>query len=209
MSDQDQPHNPQAPQPPSSGQPPASQGQQAIGRIQPVKQAVPDQQALGALPPPPSTKPPAKDEVARRWPVRSAVFLGLLGIFLLFGGFGAWAMLTSIAGAVVAPGQVEVEQNRQVVQHPDGGVIEEILVKEGDRVQSGQVLVRLDGALLQTELAIVEGQYFEILARRGRLEAERADAEAVEFPAELIEAAKGDDELQQLMDGQLLSLIHI
>ncbi|MFV0303776.1 MAG: HlyD family type I secretion periplasmic adaptor subunit [Paracoccus sp. (in: a-proteobacteria)] len=127
----------------------------------------------------------------------------MLGIFLLFGGFGAWAMFTRIAGAVVAPGQVEVEQNRQVVQHPDGGVISEILVEEGDTVEAGQPLIRLDGNLLQTELAIVEGQYFEILARRGRLEAERADAEEVTFPADLSDSAKDDPQLTELMEGQL------
>ncbi|NAZ18143.1 HlyD family type I secretion periplasmic adaptor subunit, partial [Glutamicibacter soli] len=89
-------------------------------------------------PPPPPAKAPDKAELARRWPVRGAVFMGLLGVFLLFGGFGAWAMFTRIAGAVVAPGQVEVEQHRQIVQHPDGGVIEEIQVSEGDTVEAGQ-----------------------------------------------------------------------
>jgi flagellar biosynthesis protein FlhA len=73
-------------------------------------------------------------------------------------------------------GQVEVEQQRQVVQHPDGGVVEEIAVTDGQSVAAGDLLIRLDGSLVKTELTIVEGQYFEILARRGRLEAERAAA---------------------------------
>ncbi|WP_299844924.1 HlyD family type I secretion periplasmic adaptor subunit [uncultured Paracoccus sp.] len=180
---------------------------QPMARIQPIKQqAIPDAELVDPGPPPPP--PPAikvgvsKAEVVKRWPVRGAVFTGLLGIFLLFGGFGAWAMFTRIAGAVVAPGQVEVEQNRQVVQHPDGGVISEILVTEGETVAAGQPLIRLDGNLLQTELTIVEGQYFEILARRGRLEAERADAATIEFPADLIETAKTDPQLVELMEGQ-------
>ncbi|AUH33566.1 HlyD family type I secretion periplasmic adaptor subunit [Paracoccus tegillarcae] len=177
-----------------------------LARIQPVQQSVP--QAVppaddpGPAPPPPKATAPDRTELARRWPVRGAVILGLAGILLLFGGFGSWAMLTRIAGAVVAPGQVEVEQHRQVVQHPDGGVIEEIMVAEGDSVEAGDTLVRLDGSLLMTELTIVEGQYFEILARRGRLEAERADVEEIIFPAELVEQTSQHADLTQLMDGQ-------
>lgn len=145
---------------------------------------------------------PREQDPKRRWPARGALIVGLVGIFLLFGGFGAWAMYSRIAGAVVAPGQVEVEQHRQVVQHPDGGVVEAILVKEGDTVDAGTSLIRLDGTLLQTELAIVEGQYFEILARRGRLEAERADIEEIKFPNELTELSANDPELAALMAGQ-------
>ena len=66
--------------------------------------------------------------------------MGLLAIAVLFIGFGAWAFGTRIAGAVVAPGQIEVEQQRQVVQHPDGGVVQDILVREGATVRPGDVL---------------------------------------------------------------------
>lgn len=153
-----------------------------------------------ASPPPPPTMPaPPRPE---RWSVRGPLIFGFLAIVLLFGGFGAWALQSRIAGAVVAPGQVEVQQQRQVVQHPDGGVVEDILVDEGDTVSAGQALLRLDGTLLKTELTIVEGQYFEILARRGRLEAERADAEAPVFPAELLETAETDPKLASLIAGQ-------
>ncbi|WP_342759924.1 HlyD family type I secretion periplasmic adaptor subunit [Paracoccus sp. S3-43] len=137
-----------------------------------------------------------------RWSVRGALLTGLISIVVLLGGFTAWAMQSRIAGAVVASGQVEVEQQRQVVQHPDGGVVEEILVKDGQTVEAGQPLIRLDGSLLRTEHAIVEGQYFEILARRGRLEAERGDAETMQIPDELLEAAEGNADLQTLIEGQ-------
>nr|WP_111301927.1 HlyD family type I secretion periplasmic adaptor subunit [Paracoccus saliphilus] len=137
-----------------------------------------------------------------RWPVRGQVIWGILSVLLLVGGFTAWAMQTSIAGAVVASGQVEVEQNRQIVQHPDGGVVDRISVSEGTAVEAGQLLLALDGTLLQTEHTIVEGQYFEILARRGRLEAERDDAEAVTFPPELVEAAQQSQALADLIEGQ-------
>lgn len=133
---------------------------------------------------------------------RGPVILGLLALALLVGGFGLWSTTSQIAGAVVAGGQVEVEQNRQVVQHPDGGVVDEILVKDGDLVTAGTPLLRLDGALLKSELAIVEGQFFEILARRGRLEAERDDAAAVTFPEELARFAETRPEIAALMTGQ-------
>lgn len=133
---------------------------------------------------------------------RGAVRLGLLALALLVGGFGLWSTTSQIAGAVVAAGQVEVEQNRQVVQHPDGGVVDEILVKDGDMVTAGAPLLRLDGALLKSELAIVEGQFFEILARRGRLEAERDDAATITFPEELVRSAETRPEIAALMTGQ-------
>ncbi|KRW93507.1 RTX toxin [Paracoccus sp. MKU1] len=123
-------------------------------------------------------------------------------MLVLIGGFGLWSWTARISGAVVAAGQVEVEQRRQIVQHPDGGVVAEILTHDGESVTAGQPLIRLDGALLNTELAIVEGQYFEILARRGRLEAERADRKEIAFPQELIGAAASRPELRALMDGQ-------
>jgi HlyD family secretion protein len=133
---------------------------------------------------------------------RGPVVLGLFALALLLGGFGLWSVTTRIAGAVVAGGQVEVDQNRQVVQHPDGGVVTEILVKDGDHVAAGAPLVRLDGTLLASELTIVEGQFFEILARRGRLEAERDDAKRIAFPEELLRSGSKDPEIAALMTGQ-------
>ena len=144
----------------------------------------------------------SKDESARKWPVSGPVWMGVLGILLLIGGFGIWAATSQIAGAVVASGQIEVEHHRQIVQHPDGGVVAEILTSDGQQVEAGQVLIRLDGALLKTELAIVEGQYFELLARRGRLEAERADAHEITFPEPLTQAATVHPALRDVMAGQ-------
>jgi len=137
-----------------------------------------------------------------RWSVRAPLAVGLVGLALLLGGFGAWAALTTISGAIIAPGRIEVDQNRQVVQHPDGGVVSAILVDEGDSVRAGQVLLRLDEAALASRLAITESQLFELMARRGRLEAERDGADEITFPALLVEAARGSPEVQDLMDGQ-------
>ncbi|MFC3526955.1 HlyD family type I secretion periplasmic adaptor subunit [Paracoccus mangrovi] len=151
------------------------------------------------VPPP----PPPVAEKRPEWSARGAILLGLFALVLLIGGFGLWSWSARIAGAVVASGQVEVEQRRQVVQHPDGGVVAEILIHDGETVAAGQPLIRLDGALLNTELTIVEGQYFEILARRGRLEAERAETPEITFPDELIEAAANNPQYDAMMQGQL------
>jgi HlyD family secretion protein len=109
--------------------------------------------------------------------------------------------MAQITGAVITSGQIEVDRNRQVVQHPDGGVVEEIAVDEGDTVKAGDLLVRLDPSTLQSELAVVEGQLFEILARRARHEAERDGASGLVFSPVLTEAATSA-EVQTLMEGQ-------
>lgn len=137
-----------------------------------------------------------------RWSARRPMVLGGLALAVLVGGFGAWAVGTEIAGAIVASGRVEVDRNRQVVQHIDGGVVVELSVDEGDTVEQGQLLVLLDDADLLSELVVTEGQLWEIMARRGRLEAERDAAETVDFDPQLIAAAQEDAEVQGFMDGQ-------
>jgi HlyD family secretion protein len=136
------------------------------------------------------------------WSARRQVALGLFALALLVGGFGTWTVTTSISGAVIAPGAIEVEQNRQVVQHPDGGVVASIAVREGDAVAAGDILIRLDPALLKSEQTIVEGQLFEIMARSARLEAERDGADAVQFDAELGALAETRADVRALMEGQ-------
>ena len=136
------------------------------------------------------------------WSVRKPMIVGVLGLLLLVGGFGTWAVMTRISGAVIAGGQIEVDQNRQVVQHPDGGVVEAIRVAEGDRVAAGEVLLRLDPTELQSELSIVESQLFELIARRGRLEAERDERDTITFDPLLSKTAAERADVRDLMDGQ-------
>lgn len=133
---------------------------------------------------------------------RGAVLAGGITLGLLVFGFGGWSMLTHISGAIIAQGQLEVENNRQIVQHPDGGVVAEINVKEAQTVKAGDLLIRLDGTLLQSELAIVEGQLFEALARRTRLEAERDDKEAPIFLGEIVTIAQSRPDIDELIEGQ-------
>lgn len=138
----------------------------------------------------------------RVWSARGPLTVGLIGLFLLIGGFGAWAGMATISGAIIAPGQIGVDQNRQVVQHPDGGVVAAIEVEEGGSVRAGDVLIRLDGTDLASQLAITEGQLFEIMARRGRLEAERDGEGEIAFDPLLADAAAQRPDVARLMQGQ-------
>jgi len=137
-----------------------------------------------------------------RWSPRRPLLIGAVTLTLLVGGFGSWAVTTPIAGAVIATGQLEVERDRVVVQHPDGGVVEEIFVIEGSRVSAGDVLLRINGGEFISELAVVENQFFETLARRGRLEAERANLDVPAFPALLLEAASNLPDAMAKLEAQ-------
>ena len=138
----------------------------------------------------------------KTWSARVPLLVGFLGLLTLVGGFGTWAFMSQIAGAVVAPGRIEVDQNRQVVQHAYGGVVDEVLVKEGDTVEAGQVVIRLDPTELASQKSVLESELFELMARRGRLEAERAGSEDISFPEELLRRAAHDEDVAELVDGQ-------
>ena len=141
-------------------------------------------------------------KAAKAWSTRRPVTYGLLTLVALVAGFGTWSVMTTISGAIVTSGQIEVEQNRQVVQHPDGGVVATINVAEGDTVAAGDLILTLDGAMIHSELAIVEGQFFEALARRARLEAERDNAAELTFAKDLLEAAPQRAEVLEKIEGQ-------
>ncbi|MPZ35955.1 MAG: biotin/lipoyl-binding protein, partial [Rhodospirillales bacterium] len=107
-----------------------------------------------------------------------------------------WGMLSEISGAVIAPGKLVVDSNVKKVQHPTGGVVGELNVKDGDRVKKGDVVVRLDETQARTSLAIVTKALDEMEARQARLRAERDGAAKVTFPADLL-ARKDEPEMAQ------------
>ena len=144
--------------------------------------------------------PPAPDTAT--WSARQSIWTGIATVALLIAFFGGWGMMTTISGAIVAPGLVQVEQNRQVVQHPDGGVVAEIAVQEAQTVTSGDLLIRLDGAQIKAELTIVEGQLFDAMARKARLQAERDDLTDLIFPAELTDLAVTRPDVAEQIEGQ-------
>ena len=138
----------------------------------------------------------------RAWSARTPILIGLSALILLVGGMGVWSATVQIAGAVIAPGVIEVEGRRRAVQHPDGGVVGEILVRDGDSVAAGDVVVRFDDTLVRSELAIVEGQLFELLARKARLMAERDGADEPDFPAELTNLIADRPEIAETVQGE-------
>lgn len=121
-----------------------------------------------------------KDPIPRM-AVRGVGRIGLIGSVVLFTGFAGWAWATEIGGAVIAAGSVVVSGKTKVVQHADGGVVEEILVADGESVAAGEVLLRLDDTTLRANLEIYRARLADLLAKRARLEAERGEAGAIAF----------------------------
>jgi HlyD family secretion protein len=134
--------------------------------------------------------------------IRRNLWAGIAVALLLVGSVGVWGATTDISGAVIAPGAVVVDSNLRKVQHPTGGVIGEILARDGDRVKAGDVLVRLDATITRANLAIVVKGLNELRARKARLEAERDDGERVQFPAELAERPS-DPDIGRVMTSEL------
>lgn len=137
-----------------------------------------------------------------RWSARKPLIWGMLALVALVGGIGYWSVQARIAGAVIASGMIEVESNRQVIQHPQGGVVGALLVDDGDAVRAGDVLLRFDDTLLQSELSIVESQLYEVLAREIRLEAERDGLDTLPEPTGLLAEVQDGPEVQVLIAGQ-------
>ncbi|WP_298920800.1 HlyD family type I secretion periplasmic adaptor subunit [uncultured Roseobacter sp.] len=139
---------------------------------------------------------------ARRWKATGPLLIGMAALMVLVGVLGVWSVQARIAGAVIASGMIQVESNRQVLQHPQGGVVGALLVKDGDVVSAGDVVLQFDDTQLRSELAIIEGQLFEILARKARLQAERDGLDGLPISDDLREEAARDPAVQALIDGQ-------
>jgi HlyD family secretion protein/epimerase transport system membrane fusion protein len=117
---------------------------------------------------------------------RQAIVLGMGMIAVLFGGLGSWLAFAPLHGAVVAPGQVKVESSRKTVQHLEGGLVSEILVKEGDLVKAGQPLIVLESTQVDAQYNMLRDQLDAELAHAARLTAEKNGASRIAFPAELM-----------------------
>ena len=117
------------------------------------------------------------------------VVAGIMLSLLLVVGCGSWTVLAELSGAIVAQGSVKIDRNLKAIQHRDGGIIGEISVREGDFVQKGQVLLRLDDAQTRAELSIIRAQLIEMTARRARLAAERDMLTDLTFPQGLVESS--------------------
>jgi len=132
---------------------------------------------------------------------RGPILIGLALILVFFGGFGGWAALAPLDSAVIAPGSVIVDTNRKTIQHLEGGIVRQILVRNGDHVKAGQILVKLDDTQDRAMLQMVTSRYDTALALVARLTAEELDRATIDFPPELL-ARRSDPEVARLIDGQ-------
>lgn len=146
----------------------------------------------------PATAPKPDSELLS---VRRYVTLGFATLVLLFGGMGGWAATTNLAGAVLGPGTVVPASNVKKIQHPTGGVVGKIFVKNGDHVKAGDVLVRLDETVTRAQLQVITKQMDELMGRQARLRAERDDAKEVVFPEELIKRGS-EPAVAQILAGE-------
>lgn len=133
--------------------------------------------------------------------IRRHLAAGVVVSLALVGAIGVWSAATNLAGAVMANGHFVVDSYVKKVQHPTGGVVGEILVREGQRVAAGDVLMRLDATQTRANLAMVTKRLDELTARRARLEAERDEAPEIAFPEELLRRARAP-EIAHLMAGE-------
>ncbi|WP_445493014.1 HlyD family type I secretion periplasmic adaptor subunit [Rhodopseudomonas sp. RCAM05734] len=115
---------------------------------------------------------------------------GAILVVLVTFGIGGWASTTELSGAVVAQGVIVVDSSVKKVQHPTGGIVSELRVKEGGRVKAGDILVRLDETQTLANATIIIKNFDELQARQARLEAERDGADQIIFPGVLVERAK-------------------
>ncbi|EIZ84290.1 MULTISPECIES: HlyD family type I secretion periplasmic adaptor subunit [Methylobacterium] len=134
--------------------------------------------------------------------VRRHLVLSLAAAALLTVGLGGWAATTELAGAVVAPGALMVDSFVKKVQHPTGGVVGELRVRDGDLVHAGQVVMRMDETVTRANLAAVDKNLVELTARQGRLEAERDGAQRIAFSASLRSRVQVDPEAGKVMAGE-------
>lgn len=117
--------------------------------------------------------------------VRKGMFVSVL----LVGGFFLWASFAPLSGAVIADGKIKITTNRKTVQHLEGGIVKEILVKDGARVKQGQPLIVLEDTRNSAELNILRDQRDALLAKEARLFAEKTLANRINFPATLLESS--------------------
>ncbi|MDE2759424.1 MAG: HlyD family type I secretion periplasmic adaptor subunit [Paracoccaceae bacterium] len=139
---------------------------------------------------------------ASEFSARRGLILGFGGTIVLLTGVFGWSLFASVSGAVIASGVVGIEGRNKVVEHIDGGTVSEIFVREGDQVQKDQILMSFSDELLKIQETILLTQYFELLARGNRLEAEFLGEDRIIWDEYLIDMVQRNPEVQTIVDGQ-------
>lgn len=194
---------------------PRSMRDQALGRIvMPVLMASLPVKVSAApvarrqLPVPPARPSPrrpiygAPAAAPARPQLRAVAWTGnlLIGVFLL--GFGVWSMLAPLRSAAMATGVVEPESSRKTIQHLEGGIVHDILVKNGEAVVAGQVLIKLDDTKSRAEFEGLQTQLWDAEASHMRLVAEQRDEDQISFPLAMVTLARKNTSMQAILSGQ-------
>jgi protease secretion system membrane fusion protein len=133
---------------------------------------------------------------------RGIIRKGFGVVVLALGGFMAWAAWAPLDEGVPSAAVVALDTKRKTVQHPTGGIVNEVLVREGEAVKEGQVLMRLDGAFSRANFEEIRQRYLALSATQSRLLAEQAGASQARFTDEVLQAAQLDSEVAQVVDNQ-------
>jgi HlyD family type I secretion membrane fusion protein len=157
----------------------------ALGKLDRLCKAEPAEDSSG------STRP----ELAREITAGAAI------IAVFFVGFLGWAALAPLESAAVASGLVSVEGNRKTIQHLEGGIVERIAVREGDKVDAGQLLIQLDNTMPGATLELLRGRWMVARALEARLTAERDGQAKIDFPDAML-SARSDPRVAKIMEGQ-------
>jgi HlyD family type I secretion membrane fusion protein len=124
-------------------------------------------------------------------PTRGVVLLGLISMAIFIGGFSAWSYLAPLAEAATAEGVISVEGEHRIISNQEGGTVQELLVRDGDRVRAGQVLIRMNDAQASATAETAKAQRWTLLAQLARLDSESAGDGKIQFQPELLAAAGG------------------
>ncbi|PZM13201.1 HlyD family type I secretion periplasmic adaptor subunit [Rhizobium tubonense] len=134
--------------------------------------------------------------------LRSVAWTGNLLIAIFIGGFGIWSIFAPLKSAAVASGIVEPESGRKTIQHLEGGIVQQIRVKNGDKVTSGQVLIALDDTKSRSERDSIQGQLWDAEARQARMIAEQERSDEINYPQDLKALIHSNSSIRSIMIGQ-------
>lgn len=123
-------------------------------------------------------------------PLRYATIVGVVVLLLFTGSFGLWSVLAPLESAAIAPGKVSVDTNRKTVQHLEGGIVAEILARDGDEVEKGDLLIRLEDTQARASMDLLQGRLLAALAEEARLLAQRDGLDEIQTPKRLYALAE-------------------
>ena len=138
----------------------------------------------------------------QRFCARRALTLGLAGVAVLLLGTLGWGIAASIAGAVIATGEITVESHNQSIEHITTATVSEVLARNGDTVAAGAPLLRLSAAGARSEVQILQARYAELAALRNRLEAELRGGATIRWDTNLMTLAESEDAIQEVLQSQ-------